>query len=486
MDTGKGNKVANKLLVQSRKRKATEHPLQQDGYIKIKPLPGTRFEGGNAIDFVFRTGTSAMRMLSRCFFVKFRMLESSDQGNNWTVSANADEKVMLPELLGSTCFVQSVEVQADNVTVSQDTTGNLNLYQAVQRRMCRRSTQKDLGVFRVADTTLELKQLSGNSLNPLNNSAVGSWLVVTGSFDGHPWIGCPRNLTSMCLLPQRGYANTPDIIATNVEIHIRLILHQDLMARFIQTDMDPKYWTLKEKPDGADNITAFEKEGLSRKKYKVQIAGMHFVARKVDFESTVIQKSVLGKDPMHLYLDSPRYGVNLMPDKAQSFSSSHVLPPDTTVVYCIFLCSHQLNVDPVGDRKADISHFFVPPGLTKMSFKLDDSPVTFSNGLEIKAADPQSDEDNLLLYMYLTDLGLVDKHYGEWTCGPTETTLNNIYLLDLSYLPKKSANIKITIDCLFENESPAGWHIAALGFQEGSIKKTGNQTWNSSVYAPGS
>ena len=482
MLTAKSEKVKSVFLVKSNKRGHVEREVEYDQFVKIPAIVLGDIGKAKTVEFEFRTGNSAYRLSENPLVVEFACTkkvtvtaDGADDIITYPPNNNTVTRCYLPDVLGPCAFVKCVTVSLDGTELAKDTTGYQGLYQSLNRRLCKKQTRKEMGVYTILNTETDLVTKK-DALVASCATSLGTKLVE-GGIDGVPFLSKPRNHALEGIMPQRG-ANCSDVIPPGSVLSISLIMHDDPTIRCgkIDTEGSLMFVMKKDANTGADAQKRQEKPP----DFNITIKSMWLTAEKLSYgKKSEIMSKVLKRDPMDFYFDAPRYSVQGVVANRQHTSTTHSIPVGANLAYVCFMQGFQLHGDTIHKRFSDVSLFPWPTGLSKITVKLEDQVIQFPDGLTVKnQSDPSVSCDMLVYFNWLKDRGLVEGSYRDWS-GSSRMGFNNVFIYDLSIYGTKSSK-KLEVETLFQNGklSPEGFYCAVVLPIEVQYSRTSQNTWD--------
>lgn len=456
-------------------------PLEDAQFFKIAPIPGCDPKTNNEITFTYTTGKDPIRFLQEPILIKYRATSAA------TDVIHNEDGMYIDPVLGVSTFVESCEISLDNTVVYKDNTGRHSLYQALNRKFTTAEMRKKVGmqpglIFNdkdLAKTGVDDEIVKAGKLMVFGTGG-GTSRIITGSLDGNPLLGTPRNLSVECLTDGTGAENNrPAVIPPFTTITIKLNLRADLKYHVFLTKSDLSvngvYWRTT-KPTG-NTVIDYSGEQHAEN-LKINIEECSLLAERLFFSEEKSLKPLKG-DNISYYFDFPTYVITGLP--AQSyFSTSFIIPPGTPLVYVTFLAKHQLIPDTLGKRPSDPTKFVLPPNLTKILFRLNNRPILFETGLEVLAATPQKSTDYKMYHNYLVEENLTDLSYEDF-CPRANRSYNNVFVLNLCDAAFAQP-AKLVVEMTFSDSAPTNWYCTMVMPTEQKFRKT-KAGWDNTLAA---
>lgn len=210
----------------------------------------------------------------------------------------------------------------------------------------------------------------------------------------------------------------------------------------------------------------------------IEIEDIWLMCERVKFHNPAVQRE-LNSEHLKYYVDKPQFSLVSVGTGLQYLSSTHVIPVNTSCVYVAISFAFQIFGDTSGRRASDITKLTMPKNHKKITFRLDDQPILFSEGLQIRAIQPHACPDTALLYEYLRDEELIDMDFESFSCLPSKMSFNQAFMVDCSKFGLKSP-AKLTVELEYESQSlsEAGRMVAVICPVETCIQRTKNGIWS--------
>lgn len=450
-------------------------PLEDAQFFKIQPIPGCSPANSNVITFTYTTGKHPIRFLQEPICIKYT---ATAQRQGAAAPYDAGELYLDPAL-SVTAFIDECEIDLDNTNVFKDATERHALYQVLNRRFTTTEMRRAVGHTDPHLLHNEGQMAAGNftytkAINRMK-FGTGHAQIMTGSLDGNPLLGAPKNLSVESLTNSTGAEhNRPAIIPPFTSINIRLRLRENLKQHILLCGSALKvggnYWRVQ-----ADEDALEEGEATDWKAEKfplgltIKVKEICLLAERLFFTDEKALRTLKG-DSLSYFFDFPTFFISSIPSGVSFYPLSFVIPPSTPLVYVVFMVKHQLAKDTVSSRPSDITKFVLPPNLSHIGFRLNDRSLLFEKGIEVSAGEPATSLEYKLYHNYLVEENLTDIPFDQF-CPPVLRGYDNVFVLNLCDAAF-AHSATLTVTPTFSTGAPSDWYCVMVLPTEKKFKKT--------------
>ena len=453
-------------------------PLDDAQFFKIPPIPGCTPENSKIITFSYTTGKHPIRFLQEPICIKYTVTATGAGNANLPFDGG---QVYLDPSLSVTTFIKGCEIDLDNTNVFKDATGRHAIYQAMNRRFTTTKIRQAHGfsdphlIHGAADIAAAV---GDKAVARMKCGADGYSHILTGSLDGNPLLGAPRNFAVESLTNETAPENNrpvliPPFTTINIRLELREKLTEHVLVKAAALQVGGLYWTTEVGDDDIEWAAERHPAGL-----QVKIEDITLLAERLIFNDEKAIRLLKGEN-LSYFFDFPTFVVVSVPAGVSEYPVNFIIPPGTPLVYVAFMAKHQISEDRLGgERPSDPSKFVLPPDLRHISFRLNSLALLFEKGIEVSANEPSASVEYKLYHNYLTEENLTDLPY-ERFCPPVTPGFDNVFVLNLCDAAF-SQPATLTVTPTFQTGAPTNWYCVMVMPTEKKFKKS-RAGWDNSL-----